>query len=176
MKHLSAYGIALFLLFFAVVPASSEQLTTVGVIDINSVYNSFYRDSQQVRELERLRNEYQVEIDDQVKELENLRDQRARAAAISNQSRVDDLDDRIIQLSRFLEDLTRRRRQQLDLRQQELLSNEFLQQLQDAIQFVAESGGYTVILRSDYSGLQWWASEVDVSTLVLERLIQVADR
>jgi len=176
MKHLSAYGIALFLLFFAVVSASSEQLTTVGVIDINSVYNSFYRDSQQVRELERLRNEYQVEINDQVKELENLRDQRARAAAISNQSRVDDLDDRIIQLSRFLEDLTRRRRQQLDLRQQELLSNEFLQQLQDAIQFVAESGGYTVILRSDYSGLQWWASEVDVSTLVLERLIQVADR
>lgn len=166
--------ILLFILFIAV--AGAEQLTTVGVIDINKVYNSFYRDSQQVRELERLRSEYQAEINEEVLRLNNLRDQRTRAVALNNTSRLEGLDDEISQLTSYLEDLTRRRRQQLDLRQQELLSDEFLQQLQDAIQYVAESGGYTVILRSDYSGLQWWAAAVDISDLVLERLIQTADR
>jgi len=176
MKRVSTLNLFAILSLLAVIPVGAEQLTTVGVIDINRVYNSFYRDSQQVRDLERLRNEYQSEINEEIQRLDALRDQRARASAVNNESRVEDLDDEIVQLTRYLEDLTRRRRQQLDLRQQELLSDDFLQQLQDAIQYVAESSGYTVILRSDYSGLQWWAAAVDISELVLERLIQIADR
>ncbi len=170
--------IPFFLSGFLLIAATlgAEQLTTVGVIDINRVYNSFYRDSQQVRELERLRAEFQAEINDEIAVLEQLRDRRLRAAATNNQARVDDLDDEIVQRTRFLEDLTRRRRQQLELRQQELLSDEFLQQLQDAIQYVAESEGYTLIIRSDVNGLQWWSAEVDVSDLVLERLLFVVER
>ncbi len=170
--------IPFFLSGFLLIAAAlgAEQLTTVGVIDINRVYNSFYRDSQQVRELERLRAEFQAEINDEIAVLEQLRDRRLRAAATNNQARVDDLDDEIVQRTRFLEDLTRRRRQQLELRQQELLSDEFLQQLQDAIQYVAESEGYTLIIRSDVNGLQWWSAEVDVSDLVLERLLFVVER
>lgn len=156
--------------------AEAEQLTTVGIVDINRVYNSFYRDSQAVRELERLRREYQNEINDQVEELETLRDRRARAEQLGNERRVEDLDQEIIELQRFLEDLTRRRRAQLESRQQDLLSDEFLQQLQEAIQFVAESEGYTVVLRTDQQGLQWWSAEVDISEQVVQRLIQVVER
>lgn len=156
--------------------AHTEQLTTVGIVDISRVYNSFYRDSQAVRELERLRREYQQEINDQVEELENLRDQQTRAESLGNDRRVEELDEEIIQLQRFLEDLTRRRRQQLESRQQDLLSDQFLQQLQEAIQFVAESEGYTVVLRTDQQGLQWWSSEVDISDQVVQRLIQIVER
>ena len=161
---------------FAPRTAQAEQLTTVGIVDINRVYNSFYRDSQAVRELERLRREYQQEINDQVEELENLRDQRARAESLGNDRRVDDLNEKIIQLQRFLEDLTRRRRQQLESRQQDLLSDQFLQQLQGAIQFVAESEGYTVVLRTDQQGLQWWSPAVDISDQVVQRLIRIVER
>lgn len=155
---------------------AAEQLTTVGIVDIDRVYNSFYRDSQSVRELERLRREYQSEIDGYVQDLETLRDRRFRAEQLNNTRRVEDLDDEILQMQTFLEDLTRRRRAQLEARQNELLSDEFLQQLQEAIQFVAESEGYTVVLRTDSPGLQWWSSEVDISELVLERLIEVVER
>ena len=155
---------------------TAEQLTTIGIVDISRVYNSFYRDSQAVRELERLRREYQSEIDENLRELETLRDRRFRAEQDDNSRLAERLDDEIRQMQTFLEDLARRRRQQLEARQNELLSDEFLQQLQEAIQFVAESEGYTVILRTDSSGLQWWSSEVDVSELVLDRLIEVVER
>ena len=169
-------NLLLFSLVLTVVPVHGEQLTTVGIVDINRVYNSFFRDSQEVRELERLRREYQEELDEQVARLEALRDRRLLAQEQGNSRRVEDLDEEILQLQRFLEDLTRRRRQQLETRQSGLLSNDFLRRLQDAIQFVAESEGYTVVLRTDVAGLQWWSAEVDISDLVVQRLVQMGDR
>jgi len=154
----------------------AEQLTTVAIINVDKVYNTFYRDSQAVRELERLRNEYQSEINDQLEELEELRDQRLQARNRGNESRVAQLDRQILEMTRFVEDLSQRRREQLQLQQERLLSNDFLNQLQQAIQHVAESEGYTVVIRSDVSGLQWWSQEVDISDLVLERLWQTTDR
>lgn len=154
----------------------AEQLTTVAIINIDRVYNTFYRDSQAVRELERLRTEYQNEIDDHLEELENLRDQRLQARNRGNEQRVAQLDRQILEMTRFIEDLSQRRREQLQLQQERLLSNDFLNQLQQAIQYVAESEGYTVVIRSDTSGLQWWSQEVDISDLVLERLWQTTDQ
>lgn len=156
--------------------ASAEQLTTVAVVDIDEVYNSFYRDSQGVRELEQLRQEYQEEIDREVDQLEELEERRAQAQERGTQRRVDQLTDEIEELESYLQELSRRRRQQLEERQESLLSNDFFRQMQEAIRFVAESEGYTVVLRSDSDGLQWWSSEVDISDLVVNRLIQVADR
>lgn len=166
------------LAMFVILPAllAGQTLATVAVVNINQVYNSFYRDSQAVRDLERLRREFQQEIDGHVRELENLRDRRLQAQRLDNQRRVDELDDQILQFQRFLEDLTRRRRQQLETRQNEMLSDAFLRQLQEAIQFVAESQGYTTVIRSDSPGLQWWSAEVDISELVLQRLNQTATR
>jgi outer membrane protein len=154
----------------------AEQLTTVAIINIDKVYNTFYRDSQAVRELERLRADYQEEIDDHLEDLENLRDQRLQARNRGNQQRVAELDRQILEMTRFIEDLSQRRREQLQLHQERLLSNDFLNQLQQAIQHVAESEGYTVVMRSDTSGLQWWSQEVDISDLVLERLWQTTDQ
>jgi outer membrane protein len=154
----------------------AQQLTTVGVVDTDRVYNSFYRDSQAVRELERLRQEYQQEINTELQQLESLRDRRLLAQEQGNDRLVENLNREIAQLERYLEDLTQRRRRQLEERQNSLLSDDFFVDMQSAIQFVAESLGYTVVLRADSDGLQWWSSEVDISEQVVQRLIQVADR
>lgn len=170
--------LAVLVLGSLMVPAGidAEQITTVAVVDIDDVFNSFYRDSQQVRELEQLREEFQAEINQELETLESLRDRRLQAQEDGNSRRVDQLSEEITQLERFLEDLSRRRRQQLEERQQRLLSDDFFRQMQSAIQFVAESEGYTVVLRSDSDGLQWWSNQVDISEQVVERLIQVSDR
>lgn len=153
--------------------ASAEQLTTVAIIDIGLVYNTFYRDSRAVRELENLRSQYQREINRHVQELEELRERRLRAVEREDDRRVMELDEEILQQTRFVEDLTRRRRQQLELRQQQLLSDDFLLQLQEAIQFVSESEGYTVVLSSEHDGIQWWSPAVDITEPVVERLRQL---
>ena len=154
------------------VAASAEQLTTVAVIDITRVYNSFYRDSQQVRELENLRQQYQSEIESHRRELQRLEDRRAEAEERGDEELADELDQQILEKRQFLQDLAARRQRQLDAREESLVSDEFLQQLLDAIEFVAESEGYTIVLRRDTEGLQWWSSAVDISDLVLDRLRQ----
>jgi len=167
-------AVVLATLLAAALPA--QQLTTVGVVDTDRVYNSFYRDSQAVRELERLRQEYQQEINGELQQLESLRDRRLLAQEQGNDRLVENLNREISQLERYLEDLTQRRRRQLEERQNSLLSDDFFTDMQSAIQFVAESLGFTVVLRADSDGLQWWSSEVDISEQVVQRLIQVADR
>ncbi|POQ98243.1 hypothetical protein AU468_14120 [Alkalispirochaeta sphaeroplastigenens] len=153
---------------------SAQGISTVGIVNINQVYNSFYRDSQAVRDLERLRQQYQEEIDEHFLELESLKDRHVSAREVGNRRRADQLEEQITELQRFLEDLTRRRRQQLEHRQTQLLSDDFLQRLQNAIQYVAETEGFTLILRSDTEGIQWWSSEIDVSDKVLQRLIRTS--
>ncbi|MFP3959552.1 MAG: OmpH family outer membrane protein [Spirochaetaceae bacterium] len=148
----------------------AEQLTTVAVVDIQQIYNSFYRDSRGVRELEDLRREYQQEIDEEVEELDTLRDRLARAEEQENESRVETLESQVERQRRYVEDLTSRRRRQLQERREELVSDDFVDRLQNAIRHVAQDEGYTVVLRSDQEGLQWWSSEVDISDQVLDRL------
>ena len=149
---------------------AAEQLTTVAIINIDRVYNTFYRDSQEVRELERLRREYQEEIDAQVRELESLRQRHTIALDQNNSFTANRLETQIADKERFIEDLARRRRSQLEARQTRLLSDDFLNRMQQAIQYVAESEGYTVVMRTDSEGLQWWSSAVDISDQVLVRL------
>jgi outer membrane protein len=170
MKRRAILFAALVLLFTGFLGA--EQLTTVGIIDIQKVYNSFYRDSRAVRELEQLRERYQAEIDREVRELEDLEEDLSRARERGNDSRANRLESEVEQQRRYVEDLTSRRREQLQSRQQELVSDDFLNRLQQAIVYVAESEGYTVVIRTDQEGLQWWSPTVDISDLVLERLRQ----
>ncbi|MFP4372849.1 MAG: OmpH family outer membrane protein [Spirochaetaceae bacterium] len=168
MKRVTILAVGFLLLFTVAVGA--EQLTTVGIIDISRIYNSFYRDSQAVRELEDLRSRYQAEIDREAEELEELNDDLERAEDSGNESRIEQLESRISRQRSYVEDLTRRRRSQLQQRQQNLVSDDFLNRLQRAIEYVAESEGYSVVIRTDQEGLQWWSSSVDISELVLERL------
>ena len=158
------------LALFASAGLPAEQLSTVGVVDIQEVYNSFYRESRQVRELEQLRDEYQDEIDGYLDMLEQLRDELADARDDGNRRRISDLEEEIEELEVFIDELTRRRRRQLERRQQSVLTDDFLEDLQQAIAYVAETNGYTIVVRSDADGLQWWSSVVDISDEVVERL------
>ena len=150
--------------------ASANQLSTVGVVDVQQVYNNFYRESRQVRELESLRDEYQEEIDGYLDMLEQLRDELADARDDNDRRRIGELEEEVEELEVFVDELTRRRRRQLERRQQSVLSDDFFEDLQQAIVYVAETEGYTVVLRSDADGLQWWSSVVDISDEVVDRL------
>lgn len=153
---------------------AAQQLTTVAVVDVNRVYTTFYRDSETVRELEQLRRQYQNEIDNAVQELQRLQEQRTRAENAGNEARVESLTQQISEQRRFVEDLTQRRRNQLQQRQDNLLTNDFLSRMQQAIEFVAENEGYTVVFRTDQNGLQWWSPTVDITESVLQRLRQMS--
>ena len=59
------------LAFSIALPASltAEQITTVGIIDVNKVAQVFFRESQAVRELEEMAMRIQEEIDNITEEI-----------------------------------------------------------------------------------------------------------
>jgi outer membrane protein len=158
-------GLSLSALLFA------EQLTTVGVVDISTVYNSFFQDSLAVRELEELKESIQQELDGHVAILRRLQEQKLEAESAGREDEALRLDQEIYEKTQYIQDFQRIKQRQLYDRQQRLLnSDSFLAQLQSAIAFVAEANGFTIVVSANDDKLLWWSQEVDITDLVLERL------
>ena len=162
----------LFILVCAAFPLYAEQLTTVGIVDVTKVSTAFFRDSQAVRELEDLTNKLQKEIDSITAEINQLKDRKLQAENSGDQARALKLDEEIYNKTNYLKDFFRVRNAQLQERRNRLAeSSTFLAQLQQAISYVAEDQGYNVILKSSDPNLLWWSRQVDITDLIIARLL-----
>lgn len=167
MKKVTA-GFVFLLLAFSL---SAEQLTTVGVVDVSRVYEAFFIDSRQVRELQDLKDSIQQEIDSQVAILRRLQEQKVQAESEGRDEDALTLDQQIYNKTQYIQDFTRVKQRQLnDQRQRLINSDTFMKDLQSAISFVAESQGFTIVVTANDDKLLWWSEEVDITDLVLERL------
>jgi outer membrane protein len=160
----------------AVLPVSAEQLTTVGIVDVSKVSMAFFRDSQAERELENLTARLQSEIDDITAEINQLKDRKLQAENSGDQGQARRLDEEIKNRTNYVRDYFRIKNAQLQERRNRLIadSSSFLAQLQQAIAFIAEDQGYNVILKSSDPNLLWWSRQVDITDLVVARLLQSA--
>ena len=164
-----------FLMFCAALPLCAQQLTTVGIVDVTRVSTAFFRDSQAVRELEDLTNRLQREIDGITAEINQLRDRKLQAENAGDRTRALRLDEEINEKTNYLRDFFRVRNAQLQERRNRLSeSSAFLSQLQRAITFVAEDQGYTVVFKSSDPNLLWWSRQVDITDLIIARLLAEA--
>jgi outer membrane protein len=154
-------------------PVSAEQLTTVGIVDVSRVSTAFFRDSQAVRELEDLTARLQKEIDGITAEINELKNRKLQAENSGDQARALKLDEEIYNKTNYLKDFFRIRNTQLQERRNRLAeSSSFLNQLQQAIAFIAEDQGYNVIIKSSDPNLLWWSRQVDITDLIIARLLQ----
>jgi outer membrane protein len=154
-------------------PLSAEQLTTVGIVDVTKVSTAFFRDSQAVRELEDLTTRLQSEIDGITAEINQLKDRKLQAENSGDQARALRLDEEIYNKTNYLRDYFRIKNTQLQERRNRLAeSSSFLTQLQQAIAFIAEDQGYNVIIKSSDPNLLWWSRQVDITDLIITRLLQ----
>ncbi len=150
---------------------AAEQLTTVGVVDINAIYSAFFSDSAAVRSLENFKASIQRELDQHVAELRQLQQQKLEAESAGLQSEALRLDNEIFSMLQFIQEFQRIKQNQLQVRQNNFRSSEsFLNQLQAAISYVAESSGFTIVISANDEKLIWWSQEVDITDLVLDRL------
>ena len=169
--------LALLCCAFLNLPAGAEQLTTVGIVDVGKVTTSFFRDSQAVRELEDMTVKLQAEIDGITAEINGLKEQKLQAENAGNRSRVLQLDEEIYNKTNYLRDYFRIKNNQLQERRNRLTeSASFLTELQQAIAFVAEDQGYNVILKSSDPNLLWWSKQVDITELIIQKLLQSGRR
>ena len=166
-----------FIMLFAAFPLCAERLTTVGIVDVTKVSTAFFRDSKDVRELEDLTNRLQRELDSITAEINQLKDRKLQAENSGNQAQALRLDEEINNKTNYLKDFFRVRNAQLQERKNRLAeSSSFLSQLQQAISFVAEDQGFNVIFKSSDPNLLWWSRQVDITDLIIARLLAAASR
>mgnify|MGYP005836775025 FL=1 len=165
--------------FFFLLPLTlmGQQLTTVGIVDIGKVTMAFYRDSQAVRELEEMTKRLQGELDAITLEINQLKERQLEAEGVGNKTLSLQLEEQITSKTNYLREYYRIKNAQLQERRNRLAeSSSFLSELQQAITFVAEEQGYSVILKSSDPNLVWWSKQVDITDLVIQRLLNAQKR
>ncbi len=150
--------------------AYTQQIATVGVIDIAKLYAAFPKESGGYGDLEQLKKKYQTEIDKEIDELELLKRKKVLALKNKNYKLADSLDKEINRMADYITSLSSRRQGDLIRRSKSPVAKKFLQTLQNAIAVVAEEKGYTLIFKSNTDGLQWWAPIVDITDDVIKRI------
>jgi outer membrane protein len=165
-------GACLALLGLAATPGFSQTIFTTGVIDVQRVYSSFFQESQAVRELEQLQQQYQRELEERANEIAELESDLADAQDENDEREVLQLQDRIAELTQRYDEYRQIRQRELQRRRDALTEGDqgFLTDLQDAVQFVAQERGYTTVRNMQDPDLIWWSREVDITADVLQRL------
>ena len=159
------------------VTAQAEQLSQIGVIDLSAIVSNYFKESKAWRELEEMTRIYEEEKARILDEIGQLEARKLEAENEGNESTVLRLENEIYNKKEYLREYNRIKYNQIQNKRNTLLeSPTFLSEIMTEIRFVAESEGYSLILRTKDPDLMWWSPEVDITDEVLERLRRTSNR
>ncbi len=170
----------LFLMVLAPVAVSGEQITKIGILDIENVYAVYFRESRAVKQLQEKQSSILKEINRINEEILNLESEKLAAESRNDMQRALELDTEIFNKKQYREDFKRIKMQQLNKLSENLYqSDEFLDELLAAINYVAESEGFSVVLNNSRQFSQFflfYTKEIDITEKVIQELMTRAGR
>jgi outer membrane protein len=174
MKKTAVPVLALVALGLSGLPVGAEQITRVGVLDIDKVYAVYFRESKAVKELQQKQAEVLREINRIDEDILSLESQKLDAESRGETDQALRLDTEIFKKKQFRDDYKRIKMDQIRKLSESLYrSDQFLDELLAAIQFVAESEGFSLVLNKSGQFSQFYffyTKEVDVTEKVIQEL------
>lgn len=150
---------------------TAERITNVGLVDLRRVTTTYFRESAAVRELQAERDRIDTDRARLEAEILELQARKVQAERSGRAQRALQLDDELYQRKQHLRDFVAVKNRQLAQQEARLgESDAFLGELAEAIQFVAESEGLSLVLNKNNPSLLFFAREVDVTDLVIAEL------
>ena len=161
-----------FILSFAGI-SQAQMLTRFAVVDLNRVYLEFFSQSRAVRDFEDRSARVQAEVDRMTLEIQNLRVNMVNARTQGNNDLATRIELDISRRTDLLNDYHRTQRAAMETQLNNLSrSSSFLDEIYDEIRFIAESEGFSAVLRlgssASMQGILWYSPTVDIT----DRLIQ----
>jgi len=129
--------------------AQTQQLTKVGVIDFTKVLLTAYKDTKGYRDYDQAWTDYTKEVAARTKEITDLQSQKLDADKAGNKTLSLNLEKQISDKQTYLDTLKRVKGAVLQQQLAGLLTGPVLQEIYDVVRFVAENGGYSLVLRID---------------------------
>jgi outer membrane protein len=178
MRRAGNGALVLIFLILSGIPLFADQITKVGILDIEKVYSIYFRESQAVKELQQLRADVLREINRIDEEILILESQKLDAESRGEGQAALRLDREIFEKKQYRDDYRRIKMDQIRKRSENLYkSDEFLDELLEAIEFVAESEGFSLVLNSSGQFSQFfffYTKEVDITEMVIQELMRRA--
>jgi len=150
----------------------ATTITRIAVVDLPRVYTTFFRESTAVRNFEQKSSRIQADIERMTREIQDLRSKYTDAVNSGNQSEALRLEAQVNQRQTFLREFHQTKMAELNNERNQLMqSDEFINQVQNEIRFIAESGGYSMVLDIKNSvGVVWYSPSIDITEALIQRL------
>ena len=158
--------------------AEAQILTRFAVVDLNRVYMAYFSESRQVREFMERSARVQAEIDNQTREIQNLRFNMVNLRNQGDMEQAMRLEAEIARREQNLSEYHSVQRSSLESQLNNLRqSSAFLEQIYDEIRLIAESEGYSTVLSlSENAGIIWYSPTVDITDRLIANLRSRAGR
>jgi outer membrane protein len=152
---------------------SNQNFPKVGVININKIAQTYFKNSNALRELEQEKEKnkrYIDQIKEQIKELEK----KILEAKINN----DDDIARRYELDKdkkteHLREYSRITTQRIEEKMKKLYySDNFMNELLDAIDTISFKNGFSLVLDINAGNIYFYTPEIDLTDLVIEELMR----
>lgn len=169
---------ALFFLFLAGLgwQAGAQQLTRFAVVDLSKVYSAFFKESRTVREFEEQSSRVQADIDRMTKEIQELKSAQFNAESRGDRSQAMRLESEVYQKSEYLKEYFKIKTAELEDRKKKLSeSDAFSNQIVNELRLIAESEGYTMVLKTS-KDILWYSPSVDITDKLIQNLHAKARR
>jgi len=161
------------------IPVSSQQVTRVGICDFTKVLSTAYRESKAVRDWETAKTDYRKELQVLDKEITDLENQKLEADKAGSKDQSLLLEKKIADRKLYRDNFRRVKEQLLQTQAEKALSGPIIREIREAIDFIAESEGFALILRSDgnYGDiLLYRIIEIDITEKVVKELYKRAGK
>lgn len=150
----------------------AQQITRFAVIDTSIIFDTFRRDSKAARDYDEKQEKYSVKTKELSDEIIQLRQKKVDAAAAGKDSIAQKYDEQIKNKTAFLQEYVKACNDELAMLKKDLINDdEFYSSLYNAIQRVAETEGYTMVLTLQQgSGIIWYSPTVDITDKIIQEL------
>ena len=165
--------IAVLLLIIAIplFSLSAEQLSKIGVVNFSRIVEDYFAESSAWREIDSMREKYNDGRDDILEEINDLKLEKLQAENDNDEIKALKLDDEIYNRQEYLKEFHSVWQNRINSKIQGVYqSSTFTAEILDAITYIAESEGYSMIMRTQDPDILWYNNEIDVTDLILERL------
>jgi len=163
--------LALCWLTAAAAASFGQQIPRLGIVDLQRVTTTYFRESTALRNFERERAQVQEEQGRLEADIFDLEARKIEAERSNDSARALSLDRDVFDRRQHLRNyLAVKNRQLADMVSRLSESDDFLSEMTAAIEFIAETEGYSIILNKDSNLFLFFVPEVDITDLVIAEL------
>ncbi|MBN2351691.1 MAG: OmpH family outer membrane protein [Spirochaetales bacterium] len=168
--RLAAIGFALFL-SAGVAAYGQQQITKVGVVDMNKVVNAFYTKSPAVKELMDYWTETETQLNKISKEITDLEALQAKAKNDQDDRAALEYEKKANERKEYQRDLYRYRKLEYDKKFEAVSkSSAFYGDILNVIERIAVRDSYSLILKTTDPAIMYYSKDVDITQDVIEYL------